>query len=218
MVKNVNAEPVDGVIKFCSEHSYSDKGVPDLYEMIEAWRQVFWRLGLIGQDPARYEGAGYGNISLRCQAGFIISGTQTGHKPVLDRSDYALIMESDIEHNKVYSLGETRPSSESLTHAAIYCASTVVGSVVHVHSPLIWSVADCLDIVNTPESIAYGTPEMAKALARVIEKNEKSNVAIMKGHLDGVIAWGDTIDSAGMEIVSLYALAKKLSKQKGANA
>jgi len=31
-----------------------------------------------------------------------------------------------------------KPSSEALTHAAVYAASQTVKSVVHVHSPIIW--------------------------------------------------------------------------------
>ena len=70
----------EGVIKF-DLHFHSSPVEPSraLDELLQ-WRDVFFRLGVIGQDPARYEGFAYGNISHRSGSGnqFIISGSQTG--------------------------------------------------------------------------------------------------------------------------------------------
>ncbi len=58
---------------------------------------------LIGQDPARYDGYDFGNVSQRIgdidaphgKRSFIISGTQTGHLQELDSRHYTRVMSYD---------------------------------------------------------------------------------------------------------------------------
>ena len=74
-------EDQEGVIKYRIEHS--QKSINDLFSFSEVsdWRAIIFRLGLIGQDPERYDNLGFGNISQRLRfesSQFIISGTQTG--------------------------------------------------------------------------------------------------------------------------------------------
>ena len=51
----------EGVIKFDLQFTESeplaDAGIAEL----SAWRRILWQLQLVGQDPGRYEGYGYGN-------------------------------------------------------------------------------------------------------------------------------------------------------------
>ena len=77
----------EGVIKFDLEFTPAPPvSVPGLEEL-NAWRHILRQLGLIGQDPARYGGCGFGNVSRRLppydapqnQRAFIVSGSQTGH-------------------------------------------------------------------------------------------------------------------------------------------
>lgn len=73
----------EGVIKFQLDFRQGPPPeAPDLVEL-DAWRDVLLRHGLIGQDPGRYDGLGFGNLSRRVPGrtdnAFIISGTQTGH-------------------------------------------------------------------------------------------------------------------------------------------
>lgn len=205
--------PADGVIKFSADHQYAY--CPELaqYEKLEAWRQVFWRLGLIGHDPLRYDGAAYGNISLRVAGGFLVSGSQTGALPRLSQSGYAFVEDFCLADMRVTSKGDVLPSSESLTHAAILGASERVNGVVHIHSPLIWAHRSSLSVHKIPANIAYGTREMAESLNGFVESElndgKTSGVAIMLGHEDGVISWGASIEAASAEMIAFYAAVKR---------
>ena len=55
----------EGVIRFDLEFTaVSPVTIPALDEL-NAWRRILRQLGLIGQDPSRYGGYGFGNISRR---------------------------------------------------------------------------------------------------------------------------------------------------------
>lgn len=57
----------EGVIRFGLEFTAAAPvSIPCLGEL-NAWRRILWQLGLIGQDPGRYGGYGFGNISRRIQ-------------------------------------------------------------------------------------------------------------------------------------------------------
>jgi hypothetical protein len=72
----------EGVIKYELEHQQMPMTETFSIKEISAWRAILFRLGLLGQDPDRYDNLGFGNISHRVKPQsnqFIISGTQTGH-------------------------------------------------------------------------------------------------------------------------------------------
>jgi len=73
----------EGVIKFHLDFREGPAPAERLLLELNAWRARFLELGLIGQDPERYEGYGFGNLSRRLpgqgENAFLISGTQTGH-------------------------------------------------------------------------------------------------------------------------------------------
>ena len=58
----------EGVIKFDARHTTEElnarKYGPVVRDLI-AWRAILVQTGLVGQDPGRYGGAGYGNVSGR---------------------------------------------------------------------------------------------------------------------------------------------------------
>ncbi len=61
----------EGVIKFALEHErrpLDAAALGDAVCQLVAWREVMALTGLVGQDPRRYEGAGYGNASIRVAA------------------------------------------------------------------------------------------------------------------------------------------------------
>jgi ribulose-5-phosphate 4-epimerase/fuculose-1-phosphate aldolase len=233
-----STDAVDGVIKFCADHIYTDciqssRNQDDseevlAYRIVEGWRQVFWRLELIGQQAQRYGGAGYGNISRRLTGQqtsghqtsgqpFLISASQTGGASVLDERGYACVDAVSFEQNRVQSRGYRLPSSESLTHAAVYAASADVMMVVHVHSPAIWTHYAALSLSSIPADVAYGTGEMARAIGAQVrmqaESGRASGAAVMLGHEDGVISWGTMEEGAAMEMIRLYALAQRLVRR-----
>ena len=89
-------------------------------EELETWRRPLHASGLIGYYGEH--GIGYGNISIRCgePGQFMISGTQTGHIEMTDKTHYALVTSYGIHFNRVCCVGPVQASSEAMTHAAIY--------------------------------------------------------------------------------------------------
>ena len=204
----------EGVIKYDLRHAPGTlPSIPGLAEL-DAWRTVLHRLGLVGQRPDRYGGYGFGNVSLRVPdpAGqaFVISGTQTGAPERLGASGYARVQSFDIAANRIVSTGTVKPSSEALTHAAVYAAAPAIRCVLHVHCPDIWQAGDKLPLPSTAADIPYGTPAMAVAVADLLDQATAATpVFTMRGHEDGVIACGSNLQTAGTRLVSILADALK---------
>jgi len=96
----------EGVIKFQAEHQQevlSARRYGDLACTLVAWREILARTGLVGQDPARYGGFGYGNVSARTGAPsaprqrrpFLITGTQTSGRTGMSLDDFCLVETCD---------------------------------------------------------------------------------------------------------------------------
>jgi L-ribulose-5-phosphate 4-epimerase len=210
MLLNDSFHEKEGVIKYRLE--FDKRVIPDDIDItsLDQWRHVLFNLALIGQDTARYGGLGFGNISCRIprmSSSFLISGSQTGHLPYLERDHCAVVTVCEPEINRIKGYGECTPSSESLTHGVLYSAQKEIGAVVHVHSPLIWQQSDSLNMPATPQNIPYGTPEMAKAVDGVcleIAQQSYSPVFVMKGHVDGVVSYGADLESAVMALLDVY--------------
>ena len=194
---------------------------------LDKWRHVLFNLAQIGQDSNRYGGLGFGNISNRIpqstirsvtettnlppkkhsENSFLISGSQTGHLPYLKREHYSVVTHCDPELNKLSAYGNTKPSSESMTHGVLYHQHPSIGAVVHVHSPIIWNLADQLTLPATESDVRYGTPDMAKAvegIANDITANSIEPVFVMKGHVDGVISFGPDLLTAVSSLLGVY--------------
>ena len=190
----------EGVIKYQLSYSKAESCVVvDEIAELNAWRSILHRLKMIGQSLDRYEGYGFGNVSVRTVAleavqslSFIISGTQTGNLEVLRAGDYCRVLAADPQQNSLMAEGLVKPSSEALTHAAVYTENRHIRCVMHVHSPEIWRNADRLDIVATDKQIAYGTPEMAAAVGCLVAHSGAQSVFAMDGHEDGVVSYAPT--------------------------
>ena len=199
----------EGVIKFRLEHAAGPlPGGADLAPL-QRWFCVCRALDLIGRHPQRYQGAAYGNISLRADRGFLVTGTQTGAKPALEATDIAWVRSFDITQNRVASQGPARPSSESLTHGQLYALDPAIGAVIHVHSPLVWQRREDLALPITAPQAAYGTPEMAQEVERLMRLApvRESGVICMGGHEDGILVFAHTPDQAGYRLLQTYRLA-----------
>ena len=61
---------------------------------------------------------------------------------------------------------------------------------------------------STSESISYGTIEMADEAKKCIG-NKKSGVFVMKGHQDGIISYGTSIEEAGRIILDTFKQSRK---------
>ena len=205
-------EDQEGVIKYRIEHS--QKSINDLFSFSEVsdWRAIIFRLGLIGQDPERYDNLGFGNISQRLRfesSQFIISGTQTGHIEYLKPNHYALVIKSCPQKNRLQSCGLSQPSSEALTHASLYGLDNKIQAVIHVHSPEIWRQTSVLNLPHISEDIPYGTVEMAIAVERLYQsgKLQQTSLFTMLGHEDGVVSFGKSVQEAACELISYLSRA-----------
>ena len=222
----MNPPEQEGVIKF--ELQFEQKPLPEALDLSQliAWRAVFHRLRLIGQDPGRYGGLGFGNISQKFPAhpadstdALVISGTQTGAGEILRRADFCQISGFSIEHNRICAEGPVKPSSEALTHAAVYHADASIAFVIHAHCPEIWRATRALAIPAIPDSIAYGTPKMAAAVGVLIGASQQRSCGLfsMLGHEDGVISYGKCADEAATRLVTTLARAIALHGTKAAD-
>lgn len=203
----------EGVVRFSLTFIPADPPPAELTGKINAWRQILFRLGLIGQDTNRYGGVGFGNISIRLTSdggeSFLVSGTQTGGISRLSSEHYAVVTVYDPAANHVAAKGVVRPSSESLTHGMLYRLDRTIGAVIHVHSPEIWHHADAVGIPSTPRDIPYGTPEMAEAVRILLQGTEAGSLQIiaMGGHEDGIVTFGTSIEAAGLTLIRYLARA-----------
>jgi L-ribulose-5-phosphate 4-epimerase len=209
----------EGVIKYRLDYHLAPAQIVEGFAELNAWRVLLWRLGVIGQDDARYGGLGYGNLSLRLDGGgFLITGTQTGHLPQLTAEHYAYVRQARPEENYLQAEGPLPPSSEALTHAAIYLAAPSVRCVAHGHCPEIWRNAKTLGLACVAEEIAYGTPAMARAVSAITETNPGQGVIVMLGHQDGLLTYGQTPEQScwlmARHLAEAFALAE-LSEGRG---
>ncbi|MCQ8104621.1 class II aldolase/adducin family protein [Methylomonas sp. SURF-2] len=211
----------EGVIKYRLEHRQSP--LPDAIDTgpINGWRCLLFRLGLIGQKPERYEGLGYGNISQRLAPdgnGFLISGTQTGQLAYLAPKDFAVVTGASATLNSIQSLGPSMPSSEALTHAAIYALTPSAQAVIHVHCPEIWRQTRCLGLPFTAVEIAYGSVEMNLAVEGLFASGQLHHLPLfsMLGHQDGIVAFGDSLTSAAQTLLSQLARALAIEQNRAA--
>lgn len=211
-------DATEGVTKFALEFMSAPPAAREWLTTLNAWRTVLYRLGLTGRDPSRYGGLAYGNVSRRIPDStgdgpapqFLISGTQTGGLPLLDERHYSRVVGYDLRRNRVVARGPLPPSSEALTHAAVYAADPHVVCVIHVHAPEIWAQRSALGLPTVPESTAYGTPAMACAIAAFVA-GESFPVIAMAGHRDGIVSYGNTIAEAAERLIATLARSLELS-------
>lgn len=195
---------IDGVIKYSIEHT--TKSAPDFsdYKTLEALRSRLFTLGLIGVA----EGIGYGNISLREKnsSAFFITATQTGELSSLTNDYYTYISDYDFSSFKVISQGRHRPSSEALSHAMIYQIDPQINAVIHIHSKALWNfMKENKTLATTAE---YGTSQMVDEIASLYKNRDpfESSIFVMKGHEDGIMAFGKSVKEAEL---TLYSMIQK---------
>lgn len=190
---------VEGVIKF-KLHWTPEPPMPDEFiSTLNKWRDILYKAELIGEDA---NGIGYGNISRRLdQNTFIISGSGTGSLEKLTAEHYTKVTAFDLAGNTLLSSGPVQPSSESLTHAAVYETIPGCHAVFHIHHLALWETL-LAKLPSTAKDIEYGTPAMAREMARLLKDPVLKTQGIlgMGGHREGVISFGKDPDDAGSAI------------------
>ena len=201
----------EGTIKFKLNHSFVkiDEKINYDFQSLNRFRTILWEMKLIGVYPPAHPDAnlGFGNISRRVNKSdfFVISGTQTGSKKTLVKADYSLVKDFEFSKGIVNSIGLTKPSSEALTHAAIYSIAPEVQYVIHIHSLLLWEKTEELKLATTDKKAEYGSLELVKAIQKVYTSGEKGLVSLL-GHREGLLIWGKD----GEEMIEQIKAALKL--------
>jgi L-ribulose-5-phosphate 4-epimerase len=193
----------EGVVKYTVQHETARLAFPPEMGELLACRRQLRTLDLIGADP---QGIGYGNLSIRLYASptFLITSSQSSGLQEVDQQHFARVTVVDLDRNLLRSVGERPPSSEALTHAALYQVNAAIRGVVHVHSNAIWS-AWRGRLPTSRDDVPYGTPEMAYEMVRLHKRRALGGlgVIVMGGHQDGVIAFGPSVAEAAGEIIKL---------------
>lgn len=194
----------EGYIKYRIDWEKGPAPEEDFDDLIAVRNELFEKR-LIGIYEA--EGIGYGNVSQRLSGGnqFVVSGTQTGGIPVLDATHFTRVTDWDLKANTLSCIGPLKASSESLTHAAVYACDPKINSILHIHNETMWR--RLMDhFPTTSEDVPYGTPEMAMEVFRLYAETDlkAKGVFVMKGHFEGVFAFGNSLDEARTRLLAQY--------------
>jgi ribulose-5-phosphate 4-epimerase/fuculose-1-phosphate aldolase len=183
-------------VKFTYERARMDIAPFNALAELNACRRKLLQQRLIGLDA---KGIGFGNLSVRdgATSKFYITGSATGGLPELTPTDCVRVVAYDFGRNWLRYEGAAIPSSESLTHAAIYESDPSTSAMIHCHDSVLW--AALLDRVpTTSKAVAYGTPEMAHEITRLFKETDVRNgkMLVMAGHEGGIVTFGKNFEQA----------------------
>lgn len=157
----------------------ADERIPELVQ----WCRRFAELGLASE--------GAGNLSFRSASGFIVSRTAADLASI-EPEEFVEVIRTDPAKREVTASGAHEPSSESLTHAAIYGARPDVNAVFHGHSDELLGAATRLGLPLTEREHPYGTPELA---AEVVTMLRGHLLLVIRNH--GALFLGRTMRESG---------------------
>jgi ribulose-5-phosphate 4-epimerase/fuculose-1-phosphate aldolase len=183
-------------VKFTYQRAGMDIAPFDAIAALNACRRKLLEQRLMGVDS---NGVGFGNLSVRQGATthFFITGSATGGLVELTQADCVRVVAYDFARNWLGCEGAAMPSSESLTHAAIYQSDPSTSAVIHCHDSVLSAML--LDSApTTSKAVAYGTPEMAYEIMRLFKgTNVRSRkILVMAGHEGGIMTFGKNLEEA----------------------
>jgi ribulose-5-phosphate 4-epimerase/fuculose-1-phosphate aldolase len=187
---------VSHYVKFTYQRARPDITPFDALAELNAYRRKLLEQRLMGVGS---NGVGFGNLSVRdgSTTSFCITGSATGGLPELRPTDCVRVAAYDFAKNWVRYEGGAIPSSESLTHAAIYESDRSIFAVIHCHDSELW--ATLLDRApTTSKSVPYGTPEMAYEIMRLFKISDvrTGKIFVMGGHEAGILTFGKNLEDA----------------------
>jgi L-ribulose-5-phosphate 4-epimerase len=187
---------VSEYVKFSCERVVGEIAPLGRLAELNAYRRKLLDLSLIGVDP---NGVGFGNLSVRDGAtdNFYITGSATGGIHELTLANCAKVVAFDFERNLVRYEGSALPSSESLTHAAIYESDATAGAIIHCHNSELWG-ALLSEAPTTSKAAEYGTPEMATEIMQLFTRSDVQSrkIVVMAGHEGGILTFGKDLEKA----------------------
>lgn len=163
---------------------------------VNAYRAKLLELDVLGVDS---NGIGFGNLSVRDgrTGNFYVTASRTGGKLELTLPDCAKVVACDFRTNAIRFQGSSIPSSESLTHAAIYASDPRAGAVIHCHDCNLWT-ALLNRAPTTSEAAEYGTPKLAYEIIALLKDSDAQNrkIVVLAGHQSGIVTFGKDLDEA----------------------
>jgi ribulose-5-phosphate 4-epimerase/fuculose-1-phosphate aldolase len=187
---------VSEYLKFTYERA-RDQLAP-FHELAELnkYRRKLLKLQLIGMSP---NGVSFGNLSVRDRVtnNFYVTGSATGALFELTLADCAKVVAYDIRRNWLRYEGAAIPSSESLTHAAVYKSDGSARAIIHCHDSTLWSTL-LHRVPTTSKATEYGTPEMACEIIQLFQTGEvhRRKIIVMAGHEGGIVTFGSDLEDA----------------------
>jgi L-ribulose-5-phosphate 4-epimerase len=174
------------------------------FSELNACRRKLLQFRLLGVD---FNGIGFGNLSIRSGItnNFYITGSGAAGIAQLKPADCAKVVSYDFERNRIGYEGSAIPSSESMTHAAVYESDGNAGAVIHCHSLRLWR-ALLREAPATSPTAEYGTSELALEVKRLFENTDvkrKRNL-VMTGHEGGIITFGKDLEDAFAALARLW--------------
>jgi len=187
---------VSKYVKFSCERTATETTPFSGLAELNAYRRRLLQLSLIGEDS---NGIGFGNLSIRDGAtdNFYITGSATGGMPELTPADCVKVVAYDFERNWLRFKGSSIPSSESLTHAAIYKSDPKTGAVIHCHDSKLWA-ALLNQAPTSSKTIDYGTPQLAYEIMQLFKQTDvrSRKILVMAGHAAGILTLGKDLEEA----------------------
>jgi L-ribulose-5-phosphate 4-epimerase len=187
---------VSRYVKFACECARGD--IPPFKALAElnACRRKLVEKNLMGVYA---NGVGFGNVSVRDgeTRNFHITGSATSGLSELQATDCVRIVAYDLKRTWLRYEGAVIPSSESLTHAAIYESNSSASAVIHCHDPVLWR--RLLDRApTTSKTVTYGTPAMAYEIMRLFTASDVGSrqILVMAGHENGIVTFGENFEEA----------------------
>jgi ribulose-5-phosphate 4-epimerase/fuculose-1-phosphate aldolase len=199
----------EGVTKYRQDFSFIPSLPANEYRTVEEYRRMLHKIKLIGVYD---NDLGFGNISQRKDYSrlqstkspqFIISGTQTGHLPILTGDNYTRVVDFNIDDFSVTAQGVVRASSETVTHGSIYEMNPNIKAIIHFHHNDIWKKMIEANYPGTGKWVIYGTYEMAVAVKECVADNSQG-IFVMRGHEDGGVAFGPSLNAAMNIVANTY--------------
>ena len=183
-------------VKFTYQCARADIAPFDALADLNACRRKLLEQRLIGVDS---NSVGFGNVSVRdcVSKNFYITGSATGGLPELTSTDCVRVVAYDFARNWLRYEGAAIPSSESLTHAALYESDPSTSAIIHCHDLGLW--ATLLERVPaTSKAVAYGTPEMAYEIMHLfkVSNAHSEKILVMAGHEGGIVTFGEDLEDA----------------------
>ena len=183
-------------VKFTYQRARADIATFDALAELNACRRKLLEQHLMGVDS---NGVGFGNVSVRDGATthFYITGSATSGLPELAPTDCVRVVAYDFARNWLCYEGAAIPSSESLTHAAIYESDPLTSAVIHCHDSNLWRTL--LDrCPTTSKAVTYGRPEMAYEIMRLFKVSDlrSRQILVMAGHEGGIVTFGKNLEDA----------------------